>query len=231
MALVDQIVGAESGGNPNARNPRSSATGAGQFISATWLDMLKRHRPDLTTGRSDEEILALRNDPALSREMTQAYATENAKKLESAGLPVTAGTSYLAHFAGPQGAISVLGADPSAPVGGILGQRVVEANPFLAKMTAGDLKNWADKKMGLTVQPSPPSQIPPSVTPIVPQQKPMSIPGMPMMGAPASSPAPVPAEQMQPLPPIIAPPRKPIDLSGLRVALQASGNRGLFLRG
>lgn len=28
MALVDQIIGAESGGNPNARNPRSSASGA-----------------------------------------------------------------------------------------------------------------------------------------------------------------------------------------------------------
>lgn len=35
MALEDQIIGAESGGNPTAKNPRSSATGAGQFIDST----------------------------------------------------------------------------------------------------------------------------------------------------------------------------------------------------
>lgn len=38
----------------------------------------------------------------------------------------------------------------------------------------------------------------------------------------------MPAEQMQ-APPIFAPPRKPIDLSKLRAALEASGNRGLSL--
>jgi GH24 family phage-related lysozyme (muramidase) len=38
----------------------------------------------------------------------------------------------------------------------------------------------------------------------------------------------MPAEQMGQPPPIFAPPRKPIDLSRLRAALQASGNRGFF---
>ena len=42
---VDQLVGwivrVESGGNARARNPLSSATGLGQFISSTWLRMIR----------------------------------------------------------------------------------------------------------------------------------------------------------------------------------------------
>lgn len=148
MALADRIIGVESGGNANARNPRSSATGAGQFIASTWEAMLAKHRPDLVQGRSREEILALRNDPELSRAMTDAYASDNSAILTGKGLPVTPGTQYLAHFAGPQGAVGILSADPAAPAGSILGGAVVKANPFLAGMSAGDLAAWADRKMG-----------------------------------------------------------------------------------
>lgn len=147
MALIDQIIGVESGGNANARNPRSTATGAGQFIERTWLDMIARNRPDLMQGRTREQILALRTDPALSREMTQAYANQNSQALSAAGLPVTPGTTYLSHFAGPQGAISVLKADPSAPVGSVLGDAAMRANPHLRGMTVADLRAWADRKM------------------------------------------------------------------------------------
>jgi hypothetical protein len=146
MGLIDQIISVESGGKSNAKNSNSSASGPAQFIDATWLDMLARHRPDLTGSR--EELLALKNDPALSREMTAAYAGDNAGILSKSGLPVTPGTQYLAHFAGPQGAVGILNADPTTPAGAILGDRVVKANPFLAGMTAGDLAAWADRKMG-----------------------------------------------------------------------------------
>jgi hypothetical protein len=158
---VDRILSVESGGNAYARNPRSTATGAGQFIESTWLDMMSRHRPDIITGMSRDQILNLRTDPALSREMTEAYSNENKGLLGNAGVPVTDGTAYLAHFAGPQGAIKVLKADPTAPAGGILGPAVVKANPFLANMTAGDLAKWADKKMGAPAAPmsSPNNQI------------------------------------------------------------------------
>jgi hypothetical protein len=36
----------------------------------------------------------------------------------------------------------------TAAASAILGDRVVKANPFLAKMAAGDLAAWADRKMG-----------------------------------------------------------------------------------
>lgn len=146
--LADRIVGAESNGVATARNPRSTAEGAGQFINSTWLATIKATRPDLANGKSDEQLLALRRDPKLSHQMTEAYAQQNGGVLRSAGLPVTPGTTYLAHFAGPQGAVGVLQANPNHPVEAILGSKVVAANPFLKGMTAGDLRAWADKKMG-----------------------------------------------------------------------------------
>lgn len=87
MAYADNVVSAESGGDPDARNARSSAAGAGQFIDGTWLDLIARHRPDLTEGRSRGEILALRDDPDRSKAMVDAYAADNAGALTSAGLP------------------------------------------------------------------------------------------------------------------------------------------------
>ena len=147
MGIEDRIIGAESGGNATAKNPRSSATGAGQFISSTWLDVIRRHRPDLA-GLPPAQVLGLRNDPGLSREMTAAYASDNAAMLQSAGYDPTPGNQYLAHFAGPAGAKSVLGADPSTPVSQVLPASSIQANPFLAPMTAGDLMGWAAKKVG-----------------------------------------------------------------------------------
>jgi hypothetical protein len=85
--------------------------------------------------------------------MTTAYAGDNAGILSNSGLPVTPGTQYLAHFAGPRGAVGILNADPATPAGAILGAAVVKANPFLAKMTAGDLAAWADRKMGASSAP------------------------------------------------------------------------------
>jgi hypothetical protein len=176
MALVDSIVSAESGGDPNAKNPNSSAAGPGQFLSSTWLDTLAKHRPDITG--SPDELLALRNDPALSRDMTAAYAADNGGILKQAGLPVTPGTQYLAHFAGPQGAVGLLNADPSTPAGSVLGAGVVKANPFLANMTAGDVAAWANRKMGGSA--------------------PMSIAGPAAAGgAPSPASAPQPAQQPQ----------------------------------
>ena len=148
MGLIDQIISVESGGKSDATNPRSTAVGPGQFTEGTWLDTITKNRPDLVQGKSRDEILAMRTDPDLSREMTGALANQNAGILSNAGVAVTPGSTYLAHFAGPKGAIGILNADPSTPAGAVLGDRAVKANPFLAKMTAGDLAAWADRKMG-----------------------------------------------------------------------------------
>ncbi len=222
MALVDQIIGVESGGNPNASNPNSSASGLGQFIDATWLSMLAKHRPDIQGTR--DELLALKSDPKLSRAMTEAYAADNGAILSGAGLPVTQGNTYLAHFAGPQGAVKVLSSDPSAPVESILGAAAVKANPFLQGMTAGDLQAWAGRKMGAA---APESVAPPRAA----QTSFQSIPAMPapIFPAAAEQPAskpktmweamPVPSPQDVPLAPFMPPPRRPVDIRSLQAAL------------
>lgn len=147
--LTRKIVGAESNYNPNAKNSRSTATGAGQFLNGTWIDVLSRNRPDLVKGKTPEQILALRKDPKLAAEMTEAYANENAAMLKKAGLPVTEGTVYLAHFAGPGGARSLLRANPNASAESILGSEVARANPSVVKgKTVGQVIRWAENKMG-----------------------------------------------------------------------------------
>jgi hypothetical protein len=161
---VEDIIARESGGDPNARNPNSSAGGLGQFIDSTWLDMLQRHRPDIAGGRSRQELLDLKFDPTLSKEMTEAYAADNSAILAKAGQPVTPGTTYLAHFAGPQTAVKVLAADPTTPVVQLLNPDAVAANPFVRSMTAGDLRAWADGTKPKT------GHIAPSVRPEVPKQ-------------------------------------------------------------
>jgi hypothetical protein len=223
MGLIDSIIGVESGGNPNATNPNSSATGAGQFIAATWLDTIKATRPDLAQGKSDAELLALRNDPQLSREMTEAYANQNQSILTKAGVPVTPGTTYLAHFAGPGGAVKVMQADPNAPVETVLGAAAVQANPFLRGMTVQGLQAWADKKMGGSAPTAQPAPATPAAPPSAPLQGAPQAPTFPLAQPQQQAGglfAQMPAEQPQ-APPIFFAPRRQPDLSKLKAAFKA----------
>ena len=89
--LVNRIIHVESGGSARAKNPKSSATGLGQFIKSTWLRMMKTYRPELFRSMSTEELLELRFDPTLSREMVANLARENEARLRHFGHSITAG--------------------------------------------------------------------------------------------------------------------------------------------
>jgi hypothetical protein len=225
---VDRIIQAESGGDAYAKNPRSSATGAGQFIDSTWLATISKYRPDLVEGKSKSEILALRTDPALSRAMTEAYSAENSGVLSGAGFEASPGNTYLAHFAGPQGAVKILGADPTTPASAIMGEAAVKANPFLANMTAGDLVAWANKKMGGAPKPAM-QAAPVSLPSMSPQPTAAPSPGLLAgVGAPSMSGGYLaPEPQFTSLAPPLPPPRRRIDLSKLHAMLPRSG--GVFL--
>jgi hypothetical protein len=157
-AVVDQIIRAESNGNPMAKNPHSSATGLGQFVDETWLEMIRADRPDLAKERDENEILELRRDPSLTREITMRFAEQNALALRRRGLPVTAGTLYLAHFSGSAGAVAILSAPDDADAALVVASadrtgrttrdEIIKANPFLEHFTVADLKKWAYCKMG-----------------------------------------------------------------------------------
>ena len=147
-ALVNQIIQVESAGNANAKNPLSTATGLGQFIESTWLRMMRTYRPDLVASMSREQLLNLRTDPALSREMVRNLARENEAFLRARGHAITPGRLYLAHFLGPSGASVSLSAAGNLSVLEVMGAQVVNANPFLRSKTNADMWAWADRKMG-----------------------------------------------------------------------------------
>lgn len=156
-AVVERIISVESDGDPNAKNKRSSATGLGQFLNETWLDMIRAHRPDLAKGRSQDEILELRRDAKVAREITARFTERNAGMLRKRDLPVTPGTLYLAHFAGGAGAVAILSAMENADAALVMAtadatgrtkrEKIIKANPFLERFTVADLRSWADRKM------------------------------------------------------------------------------------
>lgn len=161
--LVDRIIRVESGGNARAKNPLSSATGLGQFIDSTWVRMMSTYRPDLAGSLSRADLLALRYDPTISREMVKALAREGEAYLKARGHRITAGRLYLCHFLGMQGAAVALSAEPGALVGDVMGAGVVSANPFLTGRNIAYLQNWAENKMRRKGSPAGPISSGPAV--------------------------------------------------------------------
>lgn len=145
--FVNRLVMDESAGDPNARNPRSSATGAGQFIDSTWLRFAQAN-PNLFQGMSREQILAARTNPDLSRRAIEWYAAENTRDLSGAGLPVNSGTLALSHRFGSGDSARLLQADPNAPIASVVSEAVMRANPDLAGRTVGQVVGRYAQRFG-----------------------------------------------------------------------------------
>lgn len=151
--LVDRIVGVESGGDPGARNPNSTATGLGQFIESTWLRMFKQYFPDRAASMSDAAILALREQADISRQMVELYLRENAEHLKRAGQAVTDANLYLSHFLGPGGAAALLGSAPGTLANDVLSAGQINANAsILDGKTREEVIAWAQRKVGISEQ-------------------------------------------------------------------------------
>lgn len=120
------------------KNPASGATGPYQFISSTWLSVMKANNglvarqagvdPELLDGKGnhDARLLGLRADPKVAAIAGAAYASSNKKMMESAiGRSVTDGDMYVSHFLGPGGAITLIHqmqTDPNTSAAQILPQ-------------------------------------------------------------------------------------------------------------
>ncbi len=144
--FLDHLMRAESGGRRYAKNPASSALGPYQFIETTFLDIVRRNFPGLASGKTDADILTLRTDPQVSRDVALIYTRENASALAAKGVEATAGNLRLAFFAGAGGALKVLTAKPDELVSNLLSEAAVAANPFLKTMTASDLLARASRE-------------------------------------------------------------------------------------
>jgi Transglycosylase SLT domain len=125
----------ESGLNPKAQAPTSSAQGLYQFIDQTWLATLKQNGPALGLGKYADAIqqdangrysvsdptaraaiLKLRSDPSASALMAGAFTRANAADLAAGiGRAPTEGELYIAHFLGSAGAVKLIAAAGANP--------------------------------------------------------------------------------------------------------------------
>lgn len=110
--------------------------------------MMNTYRPDLARSMSRGDLLALRFDPTISREMVRNLAREGEAYLRARGHSITAGRLYLCHFLGMQGAAQVLSSSSGAQLVDVLGPGVISANPFLTGKDASYVIAWAERKMG-----------------------------------------------------------------------------------
>jgi Transglycosylase SLT domain len=125
----------ESGYNPSAHAPSSSAAGLFQFVEQTWLGALKRHgakhgyggyadliheagdgRLSVSSADAKKAVLALRLDPRAASLMAGELATDNSAYLKGrVGRDPTAGELYIAHFLGPKGSGDLIEAAHARP--------------------------------------------------------------------------------------------------------------------
>lgn len=146
-SIAGKIDKAESGGNPNAVSPSSTASGAGQFTDQTWLNVLHSAAPGFSSQFNNAQLLAMRDNPALSKEATEAYARQNANDLAKSGFTVDYTNLDLAHHYGADGAKAILSAPATTPAQNILPPDVVNTNGIAGK-TTGQLIAQAGALMG-----------------------------------------------------------------------------------
>lgn len=165
--FTNRLAHAESGGNPNAANPASSARGLYQITAPTQAGIARNHPeanlPATGTLTPEQQKIA-----------TVLLDHDNRNALAAQGIQPTDANAYGAWFLGAPTAAKVLAASDSAPISTLTGQAAIKANPFLQNMTVGDFRNWTAGKIGT---PSPTATQPPGTlqppTQTSPQQSPL----------------------------------------------------------
>lgn len=135
FSFLMRTAGRESGYNPKAKAPTSSAAGLFQFVDQTWLATLKRHgakygyaryadliekgsdgRYRVSDGAARRAVLDLKLDPHAASLMAGELTSDHASYLKGrTGRPPTSGELYAAHFLGPQGSAKLIEAMQSRP--------------------------------------------------------------------------------------------------------------------
>jgi hypothetical protein len=134
---LERTAQIESGMNPNAKNPKSTAKGLFQFLDRT----------------AQEYGLANPMDPNASTDAAARLAQKNMRALKAAlGRDPTPGELYLAHQQGTQGAIRLL-RNPNAPAMQVVGRQALMLNGGDPNMTAGQFASKWTGKFGQGQQP------------------------------------------------------------------------------
>lgn len=165
-SYIASVINAESGGNPFASNPLSSARGLGGFMPKTWQALMQKH-PELgltADGMSDPDQVKL---------AVNALAQDDGPMLSKVlGRQPTGSELYGAYTLGAPSAQAVYSSSDDTPLlvaiaeakGPEFAQTVGQQNPQYTKMTVGDFKKFTEGKV--------PPQTASSVASAVPQLPP-----------------------------------------------------------
>ena len=137
--FLDRLMGAESAGRSDAKNPRSTALGTFQFIKSTFLEVTRRHFSEEVANLNDDQLLQLRTDRDFSRRAAAAFSRDNIGNLKQKGIEPTFAHLRLAFLLGAGDAVRLIQAEPQTHVVQVLSASVIRANPFMARMTVADL--------------------------------------------------------------------------------------------
>lgn len=172
FAYLMQKADTESSFDTDAKAKGSSAKGLYQFISSTWMHMVKKYGDKYGLGdyadkisdsgkvsdkATKKEILALRDNPEISALMAGEYAAENKQSLMNSGIKekdIGSTELYLAHFLGAGAAsefIKGMKENPSMPAAQIFPKAAAaNHNVFYTKTqhqrSLGDIYAMFDKK-------------------------------------------------------------------------------------
>ena len=175
----------ESGLNPAARAPTSSAAGLYQFTGSTWLQTVDRHGAAhglgwagaaISGGRVADPgqrsaVLNLRFDPDAAALMAGELTNDNRAALSAAlGRAPHHGELYMAHFLGADGAakiLSAMAADPARPGAGLVpaaaqANRTIFYTPSGAPRSLGEIKALLSGKLARAMGDLPPGAAQPA---------------------------------------------------------------------
>lgn len=154
-AYLAKVAKAESGNNPNAKNPYGSATGLFQFTSDTWKGLTKKYNLNYT--------LEDRKNPNKAANVMRLFTKENENQIQPlVGRDLNDGDRYLAHFLGAQGAkkfFTAYNSNPNLPISVVMSPAALNANKQVVYDKQGKLKTvsdvygWAAGKMNAKVSP------------------------------------------------------------------------------
>jgi len=139
---IEKIKEIESGGDPFAKNPNSSAAGLYQFTEGTWEDIMMR-APELgltaggrVSGNTSQQEKAMR-----------WFTEQNARILAEEDIETTTENLYAAHFLGAKKAVEVLSADADTKMKLLISGEAMAANDFRSNMRVRDFKSWVSNKV------------------------------------------------------------------------------------
>jgi hypothetical protein len=92
------------------------------------------------TGKTPEQVMAARSDPALGQAAVTWLAQQNATQMSASGVEPTGTSLRVAHWVGAAPAAKIMQAPDDAPVRNFISPEAVAANPELATMTAGQMR-------------------------------------------------------------------------------------------